>query len=365
MESPHIEVRTNWFGRTVARRPKSVMLTTGLTTIVLSALGPVLLENNITAGTEGFEPRGSLLADRQLQNRLVDQLPRRWGRRRQQLQPEPTAANDIPHGARRRQQASGLATLTCVDSSGNDQCEDVLDVIYECTGADCHIATAEHFHAICRLEDDIRALDGFGTCCERTISSSLENGGSDDSSGTSVCCSPRSLPRITETLYGVECATITDEQAIHTFNSIVQCANAQGHIAADLQASACSMLGEFALTAGQIAKWSTTSSGTMSRSAFCLADRTREDWIHEGIIVPAIDTVLMPIHEGGGLQEGELQVASWGSQRLRNRLQNEGLNGDVVLGNFVGIVCVQITLARILMSQLVSSKPAYYATILL
>eukprot|EP01043_Picozoa_sp_COSAG02_P027766 COSAG02_NODE_1650_length_11487_cov_13.602895_17_plen_38_part_01 len=35
----------------------------------------------------------------------------------------------------------------------------VGDVIYECTGADCHIATATFFHAICGLEDEIRALE--------------------------------------------------------------------------------------------------------------------------------------------------------------------------------------------------------------
>jgi hypothetical protein len=326
-----------WFGRMVARRPKTIMLVTGLTTLTLSALGPLVLENNITAGTEGFEPRGSLLADRQLQNRLVDRLsytPRggELGRRRQQLQGNTTDASQHSEGTRRRQQdAATLATLACADSSGNDRCVDILDVIYECAEAGCHIATASFFHAICGLEDDIRALEGFRSCCERV--DEVGSGGEDDE-----CCSPRSLPRIAEMIYGVECAAITDQQAMSTFDSIVQCANLQSHVADDVQANACSRLGPFASTAQQVAEWGTTPSGKMSRSAFCLADGAREDWIHDGIIEPAMDNVLMPTHERGGLQDGELLVASWGSQRLRNRLQNKGLNGDVVLANFVGFV---------------------------
>jgi hypothetical protein len=42
--------------------------------------------------------------------------------------------------------------------------------------------------------------------------------------------------------------------------------------------------------------------------------------------------VLMPAHDSGGLLDGELIAVSWGSERLRNRLQNEGLNGDIFLG---------------------------------
>ena len=139
-------------------------------------------------------------------------------------------------------------------------------------------------------------------------------------------------------LYGVECAAITDEQAMGTFDSIAQCGNIEGHVAADAQAGACLRLGSLALAAEQIAEWGTTSSGTMSRSAFCLADRAREDWIHEGIVLPAMDSVLMPAYKGGGLLHGEILVASWGSERLRNQLQNKGLNDDVVLANFVGFV---------------------------
>ena len=336
------ELSTNWFGRTVARRPKSVLLVTGLTTLTLSALGPILLENNITAGTEGFEPRGSLLADRQLQNRLVDQLshtPARnggdFGRRRQQLlHINTTVASERAKGVRRRQQAATLASLTCADNNGNDRCEEILDVIYECTGAGCRIATASAFHAICGVEDDIRALEGFGGCCERTRSVGADGAGV----GGDECCSPRSLPRIAEMLYGVECAAITDEQAVSTFDSVVQCGNLQGQIAEERQASACSRLGPFASTAKQIAEWGTTPTGTMSRSAFCLAGSAWEDWMHEGIVVPAMDAVLRPTHEGGGLQGGKLLVASWGSQRMRDQLQNESLNGDVVLANFVGFV---------------------------
>ena len=340
------ELSTNWFGRVVARRPKSVLLVTGLTTLTLSALGPMMLENNITAGTEGFEPRGSLLADRQLQNRLVDQLshtPARirgdFGRRRQQLlQINTTAASERAiKGVRRRQQTANLATLTCADNNGNDRCVDILDVIYECTGVGCRIATASAFHAICGLEDDIRALDGFGGCCARTRSISVDGAGASVGGGDE-CCSPRSLPRVAEMLYGVECAAITDEQAESTFDSIVHCGNLQGHIAQEMQASACSRLGAFASAAKQIAEWGTTPTGTISRSAFCLAGSAWEDWVHDGLVVPAMDAVLRPTHNGGGLQDGKLLVASWGSQRMRDQLQDESLNGDVVLANFVGFV---------------------------
>lgn len=333
---------TNWFGRVLARRPKSVMLATALVTITLSVLGPVLLENNITAGTEGFEPRGSLLADRQLQNRLVNQLSRtpatgdEWGRRRQQLQINTTVGSENPNGVRRRQQAATLTTLMCADDTGNDRCSDILDVVYECTGPGCHIATARFFHAICSLEDDIRALEGFESCCERSRSSVDE--GEAAGGGTGQCCSPRSLPRIAEILHSVECAAISDEQARITFDLIVQCGNLQGLFDADFQTNACSRLGSIAAAAEQIAEWGTTSSGTMSRSAFCLAGKTREQWIHNGVIVPAMDTILIPTHESGGLLDGELVIASWGSEKLRNKLQNEGLNSDVILGNFVGLV---------------------------
>ena len=340
----HVELseRPLWFGRIVARRPKTVMLVTGLTTLTLSMLGPLLLDNNITAGTEGFEPRGSLLADRQLQNRLVDRLSHtpaaragQLGRRRQQFQVNATTSSLHLTGARRRQQATTPMTLACADSSGNDRCVEILDVIYECTGADCHIATASFFHAICDLEDDIRALAGFGSCCERVDNVGTGGEGRHE---MNECCSPRSLPRIAEMLYGVDCAAITDQQAMSTFDSIVQCGNLQGQITDDVQASACSRLGSLASTAQQVVEWGTTPSGTMSRSAFCLADGAWEDWIHDGIIKPAMENVLMPTHKRGGLQDGKLLVASWGSQRMRNQLQNEGLSGDVVLANLVGFV---------------------------
>jgi hypothetical protein len=292
------DLSTNWFGRAVARRPKTVMLVTGLTALVLSALGAVLVDHNITAGTEGFEPRGSLLADRQLQNRLLNQLARtpsgRGGRGRRRLRVEQTlnatADSSSPRGyggelavARRRQQAATLATMTCTDGNGGDMCNDIIDVIFECVGPGCHIATAKNFHAICHLEDDIRALAGYDTYCARSPTSQRP----------SECCSPRSLPRIAELLYGVDCATITDEQAKAIFDSVAGCANLRGELADDAQSNACEQLGPFASAAEQTAEWGTTPSGTLSRSAFCLSRSPRDEDLHDGIVLPLMDEVLI------------------------------------------------------------------------
>jgi len=335
------ELPTSCFGRAVARQPRLIMLVSGLSALVLSALGPLVLENNITAGTEGFEPRGSLLADRQLQSNLLRRLPPRPAGLRRSLSlrgrrnvstTSPSAA--APLLSRRQLQPGGatsLATMLCVDGGGNDQCRNILDIVYECADEGCTIATAANFHAICELEDRIRALDGYADACARP---------------SGQCCAPRSLPRIAELLYSVECSAITDAQAAGMYGDIVSCANLRGEVSEEVRVSGCDSLGPLASMAIQAAEWGTTSSGTVSRSAICLSGSPWDDRIHEGIILPAFDNVLMPMHKNGGLRGGALTAVSWGSQRNNDKLQNDGLQGDVVLGNFVGVAIALLVMVQ-------------------